>query len=159
MSIVPKYRSLTSDELTELQKEFIDYLVVNGITADQWVRIKEEDEDTAEDMITLFSDVVMEGVLRQVKYLEYRSKSDIKTFQCLENQIVLVGMNGAEAQVDFLNENFFEEAIANPPKGIKIYTTSKAYNKERQKEIFDMISSGCSISDGTSFKAISMSLQ
>ena len=31
---MPKYRLLTQDELNELEQEFINYLVVNGITAE-----------------------------------------------------------------------------------------------------------------------------
>ena len=56
MAVQPKYRELTTLELKELEKEFIDYLIVNGITADDWVKIKEEQQEKAEDIITLFSD-------------------------------------------------------------------------------------------------------
>ncbi|WP_258104585.1 DUF6495 family protein [Marinoscillum sp. MHG1-6] len=154
----PKYRILTQSELQELEKEFVDFLVVNGITADQWVKIKEEDKSKAEDMITLFSDVVLEGVLRQVKFLEIRTKDDVKTFQCLDDKMVLVGMMTADPSADFCDDQFLSQSLAKPPKGIKVYTTEKAYNSDRQEELFQMINNGCEIADGRLFKALSLAM-
>lgn len=157
-AIVPKYRILTSEELNELEKEFVDFLVLNGITADQWVRIKNEDNPSAEDMITLFSDVVMEGVIRQIQFLEIRSKNDIKTFQCLEDKIVLVGMKCDSPEVNFEDDKFLQQALIEPPRGIQIYTTEKTYKSDRQLELFEMTQNGCEISDGKLFKALCLAL-
>ena len=158
MPITPKYRKLTSEELTALEKEFIDYLIVNGITADDWVKLKEEEPDKAEDIIKLFSDVVLESVLRKVQYLEFRAAQDIKTFQCLTEKIVLVGMTTEEDSIDFTDETFFTKAARNSPSGVKVYTTDKAYHKTRELELFDMIQAGCQIADGKLFKTLSVSL-
>lgn len=158
MSIEPKYRALTPAELNELEKEFVDYLIVNGITADAWVRIKEEEQEKAEDIVTLFSDVILEGVLRKIRFLEHRTKNDIKVFQCLDKKMVLVGMTSTNDDVDFTDPDFFETAGMNPPEGVKVYTAEKVYTKERELELFGMIQDGCSISNGQSFKAISLAL-
>lgn len=158
MGAKPKYRALTTEELHELEKEFVDFLVVNGITADQWVKIKEEDKPAAEDMIVLFSDVVMEGVLRNIQYLEFRTRDDIKTFQCLSEKIVLVGIRSDNPDVNFLDDGFLQTALQSPPKGIEVYTTYKGYKEDRQQELFRMIKSGCQVSDGKLFKALSMAL-
>lgn len=158
MSIEPKYRELTPAELNELEKEFVDYLIVNGITADAWVRIKEEEQEKAEDIVTLFSDVILEGVLRKIRFLEHRTKNDIKVFQCLDKKMVLVGMTSINDDVDFTDPDFFEKACINPPEGVKVYTAEKVYTKERELELFGMIQDGCSISNGQSFKAISLAL-
>ncbi|MEO9477975.1 MAG: DUF6495 family protein [Cyclobacteriaceae bacterium] len=158
MSTKPKYRTLTTEELHELEKEFVDFLVVNGITADQWVKIKEEDKPAAEDMIVLFSDVVMEGVLRNIQHLEFRARDDIKTFQCLSEKIVLVGIRSSNSDVNFLDDEFLKRSLQSPPKGMEVYTTYKAYKEDRERELFQMIQSGCQVSDGKLFKALSMSL-
>lgn len=156
MAVTPKYRELTASELQELEKEFVDYLIVNGITADDWVKIKEEEKEKAEDIITLFSDVVLEGVLRKVQFLEFRTKSDIKAFQCLGEKMVLVGMSTDDDQIDFTNEELFK--TISTADGIKVYTTEKAYSEARESELFKMIQKGCFISDGQSFKAINLAL-
>ena len=64
-----KYRLLTAEELELFEKEFIDYLVVNGITADDWEKIKSEDQFKAEQIMALFSDVVFEKIMRQTQFL------------------------------------------------------------------------------------------
>ncbi len=158
MAIKPKYRELTSEELKELEKEFVDYLIVNGITADDWVKLKEDDKEKANDIITLFSDVVFEGVMRKVQFLEFVSASEIRTFQCLEQKMVLVGMTTDNPNHDFTDKDFIAQASSQPPQGIKVYTSEKAYNQSREAELFDMIQNGCYISDGKLFKVLSMSL-
>lgn len=160
MSSEPKYRVLSTEELHELEKEFIDFLVVNGITAEDWERLKKEEKEKAESIIVLFSDVVFEGIMRKVQFLEIRTKDDVKTFQCLDEKLVLVGMYLAEENddVDFTDSEFIQNAVKTPPKGIKVYTSDKRYKTEREVELFEMIQSGCSISDGNLFKALSLAL-
>ena len=157
--ISPKYRLLTADELNELEKEFIEFLVMNGITADQWVKLKEDEKEVAEDMIVLFSDVVLEGVLRKVQFLEVVSKSDIKTFQCLDKKIVLVGMSSnSDDNLDFTNPEMVKIYMTSPPKNVKLYTTEKLYTNVREMEIYGMTQAGCAISDGTLFKSLSLAM-
>lgn len=158
MSIGPKYRKLTLGELEELEKEFVDFLIVNGIVAKDWVRIKSNNPEKAEDIVTLFSDAVLEGAMRKIVFLEYRSPQDIKTFQCLEDKIILMGMCSENTAVDFTDDDFFSQAAIQPPKDIQVYTSEKMYAKKREAELFDMIENGCQISNGQAFKGISLAL-
>lgn len=75
-----KYRLLTIEELKELENEFVEFLVLVGITADDWVKIKCEKPDKADSMITLFSDVVFEKIMRKTQFPERRRSNDIRTF-------------------------------------------------------------------------------
>jgi len=158
MSIHPKYRLLSKEELLSLEKEFIDFLIVNGVMADDWEDIKKDTPDKADDFIKLFSDVILEGILRKTIFLEYRDAVSIKAFQCLKDKIVLIGLDG-NASLDLTNPSDLEKAIDNPPSGFKVFTTDKRYNKSREKEIFDMIQAGCQISDGKIFKTLSLALK
>ena len=54
-SFMPKYRLLTLEELQELEKEFVEYLVLNGITADDWEKIKKENPSSARHIIELLN--------------------------------------------------------------------------------------------------------
>jgi len=156
---MPTYRLLSLEELTELEKEFVEYLVLNGITAEDWVRMKEEDKAGAEQIIELFSDVVFEGILRKVNYLEYRAENFVHAFQCLPDKLVLVAMETEdEENVNFLDSAFIAEATLNPPDKLFVRTSSKTYSKTRELELFDMIQAGCTISDGGLFKALCLKL-
>lgn len=154
-----KYRKLTLDELQSLEKEFIDYLVVNTITADDWVKIKKETPQKAEQIIELFSDIVFDRVLQKTRFMEYRSKKELFTYQCLEDKIVLVGLSASPgSNVDFSDPEYIEKAVEQPDSGVKIFTTEKLYTKERELEIFDMLQKGCEISDGRLFKILCLAL-
>lgn len=156
MAVNPKYRNLTQEEFRTLEKEFIEFLVMNGIVADDWEKIKSEDPDKAKEIMTLFSDVIIEGSLRKIEYLEGRSKSKLHIYQCLSDKIVLVGMSSENDEIDFTDP---ESALdLGEIKGVKVYTTSKSYDGVREKEIFQMLSNGCLISDGALFKKLCMFL-
>jgi hypothetical protein len=43
-----KYRLLTLEELKSMEKEFVDFLVLNGIPGEDWVKLKDTDPDRAE---------------------------------------------------------------------------------------------------------------
>jgi hypothetical protein len=156
---MPTYRSLSLEELTELEKEFVEYLVLNGITAEDWVKMKEKNKAGAQQIVDLFSDVVFEGIMRNVKYIEYRSEKFVHAFQCHLEELVLVAMEANdEAGVNFLNPTFIQEATVNPPEKLFVRTSSKPYSKRRELELFDMVQAGCVISDGGLFKALCLKL-
>lgn len=143
-----KYRSLYKDELLALEKEFVEYLVLNNITSDDWVNIKTTDTTIAEKIIDLFSDVVFEKILRLVKYLDYYSKPSIKTFKCDPDTIHLIGMDTEDNRYDFTTPEGVAYARDYPPDDLNVYSTSKTYSPNRELEIFKMMSSGCQISKG-----------
>ena len=156
---MPKYRLLTIEELRELEKEFVEYLVVNGITADDWQKIKNEHTAKASHIIELFSDVVFESIMRKVRFLEWRTTHELKAFQCLENKLVLVGISSDDGSgIDFTSAEFIKTATDNPPSGLKIYTTEKPYNKVREIELFEMVQAGAVIADGKLFKSLCLAL-
>lgn len=154
---MPKYKSLTSDELKALEKEFIEFLVVNGITADDWVKVKKESKENAEKIIDLFSDVVWEGVLRKTKFIEYRASQEIKSFQCLDDKIILMALKIDEPEIDLRTPEGREKLAETTPE-TECYTSSKPYKKDREMEIFHMIQNGCIRTDGKLFKAIALML-
>ena len=65
-----KYKRLTKEQLEELHPEFINFLATQSITADEWDTLKKEKPEVAEDEIDVFSDLIWEGVLNKVEYLE-----------------------------------------------------------------------------------------
>ncbi|MGB0431158.1 MAG: DUF6495 family protein, partial [Bacteroidia bacterium] len=93
-----KFERLPQPELKKLEKEFVQFLASNTITADDWVKIKSESTEKADELIDMFSDIVYQKVLEKVEYLEFRIPNDIKTFRCQKDKIVLMGMaiNGIE---------------------------------------------------------------
>ena len=130
-----KYSRLPDAELHKLEKEFVDFLVVNGITADDWEKLKQNDLDASNGIVDQFSDVVWEGVLRNTKYLEKREEGVAYYFRCDADQIHLTRI------------------VEQASKVVK-QTASKPYSGNREEELFRMIQSGCEITDGRRFEAL-----
>ncbi len=154
---MPKYRNLTSEELKDLEKEFIEFLVINGVTADQWEVLKKEDKEKAEGILEQFSDVVWEGVLRKTHFLEHRSPQEVRTFQCLPGKMILMGLKIDDESIDLRTTEGLSKVQAKAPS-TSVYTTEKVYHKKREEEVFGLIQSGSVISDGKVFKSIALIL-
>lgn len=149
-----KYRRLTLEELEELKKEFVDFLIVNGIAADDWVKLKDNETEKSDLIIDKFSDVIFESSMRKINYLEFVSSKSIKCFQCLDNEITLVGL---DAEIDS-NVNFNSKNWNKDLSDVKVYTQTKPYKKGRELELFEMIQSGASITKGELFKQLCLAL-
>ena len=158
-SIIMKYRRLTTQELQELEAEFIRFLAVQSIPADDWETMKVTNPERVEALIDQFSDVVFEKTLLNIEYLEYKTINDIKTFHCQTEKIVMMGLfvEGA-VEIDF-QEDFSKETLLeigrNADASLKLYTAEKSYKNGRENELFQMLESGCLISkDGGLFKTL-----
>jgi len=152
---MPKYRRLTQEELKHFESEFIDFLVVNGIVADSWEQMKMDDLKDANHVIDLFSDVIFEKVLRKANYLEQRVKNQLFCFYFGEEKAELM-LVSFDKDISTL-ENDFEEMIAkmNESSGMtKINYQTKIYNHSREKEMFDLIQTGCEICEGDIFNKL-----
>lgn len=163
-SLNMKYRRFTQNELLTLEPEFVRFLALNGIPADEWVRIKTTDDQKVEELIEQFSDAIFERTLRELEYLEFHEPKDIKTFHCQKEKIVLVGLtlDGASESDVFRPENTAEilQKIESGVIKAKVYTAEKGYqNGDREAELFKMIESGARISkDGHLYKTLASSL-
>ena len=156
--IVTKYRRLTIEELQNLEKEFIEFLVVNGIPAEDWEQIK-KDKSKSQGLIDSFSDVVFEKILRQIEYVAHYSKSSIKVFNCRADSIHLIGVDTVATDIDLTTDAGVQRLKSNPPTDIQIYKSSKAYLPNREQEIFKMLGQGCVKSDGSMYKLLAKSIK
>lgn len=149
-----KYRKLTDEELEELKEEFIQFLVSNTITADDWVKIKEEENEKAKKLIELFSDQVMDKALTNINFLEHREPKNLMLFHCGKEVIDMIGLTIDSSSVyDFTNDNNNLTEIAKNDK-ISIFKKTKKYTKNREEEIFDMLNNGCLTTNEKLYKVL-----
>jgi hypothetical protein len=130
-----KYDRLPKEELEKLEDEFVKFLVINGITAQDWVAIKENEPLNADQIINQFSDVVWEGVLRKTNYITKIEPDCAYFFKCEATNINLI-------------------RVLKTGDSAEYHTANKAYVKPREFEIFEMIQNGCIISDGADYEAL-----
>lgn len=151
-----KYKRLTNEELKELEKEFINFLASAQITGSDWEKMKSADSIKAEELIDVFCDLVYEKVMGKINYLEFRDNKSLTIFHFKEDKIVLVGLRVKENdKLDLMAENFFEQWNQSNSNSVNIIRTEKKYAKERGEEVFELLQTGCYITDDKLFKAIS----
>ena len=152
-----KYRRLTLEELKPLENEFIDFLVVNGVIADDWEQLLANDVEKSNKIIDAFSEVVFEGIMKKTQFLEYRSVGELITFSCMADLIYMAGVrldpHGTD-KIDFNDEHAIKQLLGQPIVGARVFMDEKKYKENREKEIFGMVEQGCLISDGKLFKVI-----
>jgi Family of unknown function (DUF6495) len=146
-----KYRRLKDSELEKLEKRFIEFLVSNTITGEDWKMLKEKDPERASTLVDIFSDMVFETTIKRIEFLKFRETKDIKLFKCEADKIILMGLTADETvPVDFTVHIDMKE-LMNHTAGLSIYKNEKAYKPNRDMELFRMLESGCQITDGHLF--------
>lgn len=155
-----KYRKLTTEELKDLEPEFIRFLASNTVTADDWVKIKEESPEKAENLIEMFSDIVIGQTLEKVKYLDLKRPKDIRSFHCEKDKIYLKGLiiegnTNLVFNVDEIPEKMLAQ-FKHSDAELQLINAERAYREDRELELFRLIEQGALISkDGHLFKMLS----
>ena len=137
--------------MLDFKKEFIDYLIINGIDADEWEKIRAEDSGKAQKIIDLFSDVIFERILRQAQKILNIRPPHIFSFHYADDAATL--LIARYPDVLFENEKDIAqlklEKLMEWGRPLQIQKQEKPYQAKREEELFKMISSGCKIEDGS----------
>lgn len=148
-----KYRRLTKEQFEELHKEFINFLASQSITADEWIKLKLEKPELASSEMDVFSDLVWEGVLSKVKYLENISSKHIYLFQVFNNSILLIGVKINIDLIDLTTKEGFSWLRENLiSENVEIFNSKKEFNEDIKLNVFKLIEQGASITKGELFK-------
>ena len=154
-----KYRKLNIDELQELETEFIRFLASNTVTGDDWQKLKTEQPQKAEGLIEIFSDIVFDKIIKDIEYLDLKMPQDYRTFHCQKDKIIMLGIktNGSSG-LDFTkNESPAQmmDQIQKSGAQLQLYSGQKAYQPNREQELFKMMENGALISkDGAMYHTL-----
>ncbi len=148
-----KYTRLSKEQFEELQQEFINFLATQSISAKEWEEIKQQKPETAEEELDVFSDLIWEGVLEQVTYLEHFSPNQMYLFHISQEEIDLIAVTVENKVIDittregyqWLQKNIMEDSV-------NLFTSTKAISAERNKDIFALIQQGAVITKGELFE-------
>ena len=107
-----KYSRLPLQDLKDLEKEFIEFLAINGIPAEDWERMKKHDLDKVEGIIDQFSDVVWEGLLRKTEMVELRRKDTLTVCRVTEGKLATLVLKSADEKIDLTKEEDIHHVLA-----------------------------------------------
>ena len=148
-----KYRRLSKEQFEELHKEFINFLATQSITVSEWKRLKENKPEVAEAELDVFSDLVWEGVLENVTFLENIAPKHMYLFCVKEKSIALIGLKVSKETVDLTTEGGFSWLRDNLMSNeVEIFDAEKQINGDKKLQIFELIEQGAYITKGELFK-------
>ena len=144
-----RYARLSKEQLEELHQEFINFLATQSITADEWAEIKKNKPEVAEEEIDVFSDMIWEGVLNKVDFLEHFSKDQIHLFYLTEEKMHLIAIKVNQPEINlltsegykWLQENLMEDTVS-------FFNAEKDYTEDRNMDKFKIIEQGANITKG-----------
>jgi cag pathogenicity island protein 24 len=144
-----KYSRLTKEQFEELHQEFINFLASQTITAEEWKNLKINKPDLAEVELDVFSDLIWEGVLGQVKYLEHISPQQIHLFHLTEDDMKLIALKITDPAIDLSTPEGFEWLRANLLNDeVAFFNANKTYSDDKALDKFKLIQQGAVITKG-----------
>ncbi len=144
-----KYRRLSKEQFEELHKEFINFLATQSITVSEWKLLKEKKPEVAEAELDVFSDLVWEGVLENVTFLENIAPKHMYLFCVKEKSIALIGLKVSKETVDLTIESGFSWLRDNLMSSkVEIFDAEKQINGDKKLQIFELIEKGAHITKG-----------
>ena len=147
-----KYRRLSKEQFEELHKEFINFLATQSVTAEEWTKLKLEKPELASKEMDVFSDLVWEGVLSKVKYLENISSKHMYLFQVLNNSISLIGVKINIDLIDLTTKEGFSWLRDNiMSENVEIFNSKKKFSQDMKLNVFKLIEQGATITKGELF--------
>lgn len=149
-----KYTRLTKEQLEELHQEFINFLATQSITGKEWSEIKATKPEVAEQELDVFSDLIWEGVLGKAKYLQNSSPQQLFIFKLADSEIHLIVVKITDTSIDITSQLGFEWLQDNLNSDtVELFTASKAYSEDKNKDVFELIQQGAEISKGNLYDA------
>src|SRR5690606_23893099 len=123
------------------------------ITAQEWKQIKEEKPEVAEEEIDIFSDLIWEGVLSKIEYLENISANQMHLFWLKDKEMNLIAIRVSQPGIDlrtkdgfaWFKQNFMGDAV-------EIMTAVKAYSEDKLMDRFELIEKGAIITKGELYR-------
>jgi hypothetical protein len=151
-----KYKRLTQEELQALEQDFINFLASAQITGPDWEKMKREESEKANELIDVFSDVVYDKVLGKISYLEYRDAKTLNIFYFGEEKMQLVGLRVKEtSDLDLTRPDVLDRWNTANNASVNVVRSEKKYEKEKQSEVFELLQTGCLITDDRLFRLLS----
>jgi hypothetical protein len=138
-----KYRYLEEDELQYFEEEFKQFLILNEVYHEEWVKINQENQDKALELVGLFSNQILQRVYENIKYLELRTTNfcDVMFFDVDEVKLIRIEAKKPRS-FDFSKLENIQNALLNHTSDLDFYKSSRKIQTNREIEIHYFIEKG-----------------
>ena len=147
-----KYARLTKEQFEELHKEFINFLATQSISAKEWTELKQNKPELVEQELDIFSDLIWEGVLKKVEFIEHISPQQLMLFRISQSHMDLIAIKIDNSSIDITSEYGYKWLQQNiQHDSVVLYTSTKAIKGDRNNDLFLLIQQGGVITKGALF--------
>jgi hypothetical protein len=138
-----KFRALTSDELSELETEFKQFLIINELYDAEWRDLATKDPQKAQEFIDMFANIVLEKVYNKQPGLLQIGKDFITVFDFQDE--IWNFYHFQTTEVELLNdcnpENFMK-LLQNRWEHLTLHKGSKKSSEHKAEEVYNLICKG-----------------
>jgi hypothetical protein len=138
-----KFRALTSDELSELETEFKQFLIINELYDAEWRDLATKDPQKAQEFIDMFANIVLEKVYNKQPGLLQIGKDFITVFDFQDE--IWNFYHFQTTEVELLNdcnpENFMK-LLLNRWEHLTLHKGSKKSSEHKAEEVYNLICKG-----------------
>ena len=148
-----KYARLTKEHFEELHNEFINFLATQSITATEWETLKNTRPQVVEEELDVFSDLVWEGVLGKVNYLENISRQQMHLFHLADKEMKLISVKILNPDIDLntsIGFNWFKKNWQSD--FVEYLQASKSFTEDKNLDKFKLIQEGAVITKGELYR-------
>lgn len=131
-----RFRCLNDDELVELDKELVQFLILNHVYKEDWATMNQREPLKAKQLVEMFSDVVLEKVYSKVSYLERQVAKQICFCSLAESSAEMLTVEALVDDIDLTNEDKLDEYLLLTPSKLSIYHGKKNFTKAKADEVF-----------------------
>lgn len=170
-----KYRLLSDEELTHFEEEFKQFLIVNGVHAQEWEKLNREKPALALELVGLFSDQVLQRVYEKIEYLEKRQPDSCFVFRLNSHEMQLIaiqlkpavpdlptgqtgGRQDAPKEADLSTPESIHHTIRAYPQTLTYFKQNKVYQKSREEELHQLLEQGAVLSSREFWESLEKSL-
>ncbi|MEA1786878.1 DUF6495 family protein [Arenibacter sp. GZD96] len=144
-----KYTRLTKEQLEELHPEFINFLATQSISKEEWNELRTNKPEVVEAELDIFSDLIWEGVLSRVSYLENIAAQQMHLFHLTDKEMKLISVKVMNPDIDLGTKEGFAWFKKNYNSDFVEYlTASKTYSADKNSDKFGLIQQGAVITKG-----------
>jgi len=144
-----KYRRLTAEEFNLFEKDFIRFLAANSIQAADWQNLKSNSPEKVDELLDIFSDMVLEKVYNKAEYLLIVRPLEIHCFKMGEFSARLLGVKFKKPDLDLTKDdglsgifNSEESFLENNPE---LFSLEKKYDKSKADEVYFLLKQGAEV--------------
>lgn len=148
-----QFELFSLDEFKYLEKEFIQFLATNGISADYWEKLISEKDIKVNEILEDFNRFIHQMVLEKAEILEKRTEDSLTIFYSEMDRLHFVRVeNNVSGIFDFENEFDlidFQNFLTKNVSKISVFRGEKSIKISKANEFLTLLKSGCKILKNT----------